>query len=83
MFLVNLDCFDVWKVETNVGQPYFDHYYFFLFSSIIISAVTPSQSVFLIIRDGELFGSGSQLYAAIFFVLLIPLVLKNPRSVKI
>ena len=81
MFLVHFDCFEAWKVETNVGRAFF--LFTFLDFLFIISAVTQWQSVFLIIRDGELFGSGSQLYAAIFFVLLIPLVLKNPRSVKI
>ena len=23
MFLVNLDCFDIWKVKTNIGRAYF------------------------------------------------------------
>ena len=40
--MVNLDCFDIWKVETNIGQAYFKKIYIkFL---IITSAVTPSQS---------------------------------------
>ena len=49
MFLVNLDCFDIQKFETNLGQAYFAKFYFnFLFIS---SAVTPSQSVFLVFKD--------------------------------
>ena len=61
MFLVNLDCFDIQKFETNVGQAYFIkfNFYFFLFIS---SAVTPSQSVFLVFKDEYLFGLASGPY---------------------
>ena len=48
--LINLDCFDVWKVETNVGRDNFEKNNFFKFL-FIISADTASQSVFLIIKD--------------------------------
>ena len=71
MFLVNLDCFHTWKVETNVRQAYF----FFTFFSLIIFVVTPLQSVFFIFQDEYPFGSGSKLYATTYFVLLNPLVL--------
>ena len=73
MFLVNLDCFDIQKFETNVGRAYFTKFYLnFLFIS---SAVTPSQSVFLIFNDKYFYGLGSEPYAVMCYVLLNPLVL--------
>ena len=52
--------------------------------SFSCSAVTPSQSVFLVFYDDYLFGLASgPYYVVMCYALLNPLVLKNQRSVKI
>ena len=73
MFLVNLDCFDIQKFETNVGRAYF--FIFLNFFLFISSAVTPSQSVFLVFKDEYLFGLASGPYVVMCYALLNPLVL--------
>ena len=82
MFLVNLDCFDIQKFETNVEQAYFTKFYlnFILFIS---SAVTPLQSVFLVFKDEYLFALASGPYVVMCYALLNPLVLQNQRLVRI
>ena len=69
--MVNLDCFDIQKVETNVGQAYFPIYIFFFISF----AVTPSQSVFLIFKNEHIFGLASGPYVVMCYAMLNPLVL--------
>ena len=51
MFWAKFSCFGIWKVETNVGQPYFN----FKKKSV----ATPSLKVFLIFRDEYHIGWGS------------------------
>ena len=73
MFLVNLDCFDIQKFETNVGRAYFTKFYLiFLFIS---TAVTLSQSVFLIFKDEYVFALASGRDVVMRYALMNPLVL--------
>ena len=50
MFLVNFDCFDVWKIEIIFLSEHILKTKVLTFL-IINSAVTPLQGVFLIIKD--------------------------------
>ena len=48
MFFVNLDCFDIQKFETNVGQAYFIKFYFhFFYLSVLLSHCRKVFSLFL------------------------------------
>ena len=73
MFLVNFDCFDIQKFESNIGQTYFPKFnLYFLFISF---AGIPLQIAFLVFKDEYLFGLASGPCVVMCYALLNPLVL--------